>query len=176
MPVSTKDTYNPTIVRVGIKRRAISREPAINGAAFTPTQLRLISTRNTGESVNVYPIGHLKTKDEIQVSPEIKLSPNDFEGSVRYIDFVFCVPSGFEPALVEFKLNSIVEIPSRAIVSADQAPPVEPFSYTAAAPQGGSNQRPPKAQSRPRQQQQTRPKRRGLSDISRSVVGDELDE
>jgi hypothetical protein len=174
VPVSTKDTYNPTVVRVGIKKRAISREPAINGAAFTPSQLRLICARNTGETVNAYPIGFVKTKDEIQVSPEIKLGPNDFEGSVKYIDFVFCVPSGFEPALVEFKLNSIVEIPSKAIVSADQAPPLEPFNYSPAAPQGNSSQRPPSAQNRP--QQQTRPKRRGLSDISRSVVGDELDE
>jgi hypothetical protein len=176
IPVSTKDTYSPTIVRVGIKRRAISREPAINGAAFTPTQLRLICTRNTGESVNVYPIGHLKTKNEIQVSPEIKLSPNDIEGSVRYIDFVFCVPSGYEPALVQFKLNSIVEIPAKGIVSADQAPPAEPFNYSPATAQSTGSQRPSRPQNRPQQQQQSRPKRRGLSDISRSVVGDEFDE
>lgn len=176
IPVSTKDTYNPTVVRVGIKKRALSREPAIDGAAFTPSQLRLICTRNTGESVNVYPIGHLKTKDEIQISPEIKLSVNDFEGNVRYIDFVFCVPSGFEPALVEFKLNSIVEIPAKAIVSADQAPPVEPFNYSPATAQSSGNQRPSRPQNRPQQQQQSRPNRRGLSDISRSVVGDEFDE
>ena len=177
LPISTKDTYNPTIVRVGIKKRAIHREPIINGGAFTPSQLRLICTRSSGEAVNAYPIGHLKSKDEIQISPEIKLNTADIQDNARYIDFVFCVPSGYEPKLVGFKLNSIIEIPTGAIVSADQAPEVVPFSYTASAPQTGSNIQKPAAQSPPQQQQQqTRPGRSGLSNISRSVVGDDTDE
>lgn len=182
LPISTKESYNPTIVRVGINRRAIHREPNVNGGAFTPSQLRLICTRSTGQAVNAYPIGYLKSKDEIQISPEIKLTPNDVQGNFKYIDFVFCVPSGYDPMMVQFKLNSIVEIPTGAIVSADQAPPVEPFSYTTSAPQGGRNtqrQTPPQnQQQQPRRQQQqpTGSRRSGLSDISRSVVGDQLDE
>jgi hypothetical protein len=176
LPISTNDTYNPTIVRVGIKKRAIHREPTINGGVFTPSQLRLICTRSTGEAVDAYPIGYLKSKDEIQISPEIKLNAGEIQDNVRYIDFVFCVPSGYEPTLVGFKLNSIVEIPTGAIVSADQAPEVVPFSYSASAPQSSSNQK-PAAQSPPQQQQQTRPGgRSGLSNISRSVVGDDIDE
>jgi len=176
IPISTKESYNPTIVRVGIKKRAIKREASINGGIFTPSQLRLICTRSTGEAVNVYPIGYLKTKDEIQISPEIKLEAKNIEGSARFIDFVFCVPSGFEPELVQFKLNSIVQIPTGAIVTADKAPPVEPFSYSAPAPQGNrNNQR--QSQSRNQQpRQQTGSRKRGLSDISKSVVGDEFDE
>jgi hypothetical protein len=178
LPISTKESYNPTIVRVGIKKRAIHREPNVNGGAFTPSQLRLICTRSSGQAVNAYPIGYLKSKDEIQISPEIKLTSNEIEGNTRFIDFVFCVPSGYEPTLVQFKLNSIVEIPTGALVSADQAPPVEPFSYSPSAPKGGRNnqrQALPQNQQRQRQQQQTGSRRSGLSDISRSVVGD-LDE
>lgn len=176
IPISTKEAYNPTIVRVGIKKKAINREAKINGGVFTPSQLRLICTRKTGEAVNTYPLGYLKTKDELEISPEIKLATSDIEGNARYIDFVFCVPRGYEPTLVEFKLNSIAEIPTGAIVSADQAPAVEPFSSSSAStPQSNSNtQSPPRTQSQP-QQQQVRPERRGLSDISRSVIGDELD-
>jgi hypothetical protein len=179
LPISTKESYNPTIVRVGIKKRAIHREPNINGGVFTPSQLRLICTRSTGEAVNAYPIGYLKSKDEIQISPEIKLTTNDIQDNARFIDFVFCVPSGYEPTLVQFKLNSIVEIPTGAIVSADQAPPVEPFSYSPSAPQGDRNnqrQALPQNQQPQQQRQQPRSRRSGLSDISRSVVGDELDE
>jgi hypothetical protein len=177
LPVSTNDTYNPTIVRVGIKKRAINREPAINGGVFTPSQLRLICTRNTGGTINVYPIGYMKTQNEIQISPEIKLTTVEIQGNTRYIDFVFCLPSGYEPKLVGFKLNSIVEIPTGAIVSADQAPAVEPFSPSVSAPARQNNQPPARTQNQQQQrQQQTRPQRRGLSDISRSVVGDELDE
>ncbi|HCO94290.1 MAG TPA: hypothetical protein DIU00_10115 [Phycisphaerales bacterium] len=180
LPISTKEAYNPTIVRVGIKKRAINREVKINGGAFTPSQLRLICIRrNTGEAVNAYPIGYLKSKDEIQISPEIKLSTNNIQGNAKFIDFVFCVPSGYEPALVQFKLNSIVEIPPGAIVSADQAPEVVPFSYSPSAAQGtGNTQKPARAQRQQQQQQQqpTRPQRRGPSDISRSIIGDEFDE
>ena len=177
LPISTKESYNPMIVRVGIKKRAIHREPNINGGTFTPSQLRLICTRSGGQAVNAYPIGHLKSKDEIQISPEIKLQANDIQENSRFIDFVFCVPGGFEPTLVQFKLNSIVEIPTGAKVSADQAPPVEPFSYSPAAPQGGPNtQRQAPPQNQQPQQQQGDSRRRGLSDISRSVVGDQMDE
>jgi len=177
LPISTKESYNPTIVRIGINKRAIHREPVINAGTFTLSQLRLISTRSTGEAVNAYPIGYLKSKDEIQISPEIKLQTNEIEGNSRLIDFVFCVPGGFEPTLVQFKLNSIAEIPDKSIVSADQAPEVVPFDYSPAAPQGGRNtqNRTQQPQNQP-QQQQDSTKRRGLSDISRSVVGDQFDE
>jgi len=178
LPVSPNSTYDPTIVRVGIKKRAINRIANVNGGIFTPSQLRLICTRTTGEAVNAYPIGYMKTKDQIQISPEIKLETKNIEGNARFIDFVFCVPSGFDPALVQFKLNSVVEIPPGAIVSADQAPEVMPFSYSAA--QGASSALRPartqRQQQRPQRQQQARPGRSGVSDISRSIIGDELDE
>jgi len=178
LPVSPNSTYDPTIVRVGIKKRAINRVANVNGGTFTPSQLRLICTRTTGEAVNAYPIGYMKTKDQIQIRPEIKLETKNIEGNARFIDFVFCVPSGFDPALVQFKLNSVVEIPPGAIVSADQAPEVMPFSYSAAqgassAPRPARTQR---QQQRPQRQQQARPGRSGVSDISRSIIGDELDE
>jgi len=177
LPISTQDTYNPTIVRIGIKKRALHRQAAINGGAFTPSQLRLICTRSTGDAVNVYPLGYLKSKDQLQISPKITLNVNEIEGNTRYIDFVFCVPTGYEPAMVGFKLNSIVEIPPGAIVSADQAPEIIPFSPSASAPRSSRNNQRPAARRQPQpQQQQTRPERRGLSDISRSVVGDEFDE
>ena len=178
LPISTKESYNPTIVRVGIKKKAIKREVRVNGGVFTPSQLRLICTRKTGEAVNAYPIGYLKTKDEIQISPEIKLEAKNIEGNVRFIDFVFCVPSGFDPALVGFKLNSIVEIPTGAIVSADQAPAVSPFESSASAPvpQSNSNTQKPARTQTPQQQQPDRSRRSGLSDTSRSVVGEDFDE
>ena len=118
----------------------------------------------------------MKSQNEIQISPEINLTTNEIQGNTRYIDFVFCVPSGYEPKLVGFKLNSIVEIPAGAIVSADQAPAVEPFSPSVSAPAQQNNNQPPARTQNQQRQQQTPPQRRGLSNTSRSVVGDELDE
>jgi len=133
VPVSPKNGYDPTIVRVGIKKTAIRGAAKVNGGAFTPSQLRLICKRKgydknrlAGKAINIYPIGYLKAKDKIQMSPEIKIGTQDFEGNARYIDFVFCVPNGFEPVLVQFKLNSIVEIPpgpGAILTDVDDAPP-----------------------------------------------------
>jgi len=132
--------YQPTIVRVGIKRRALSTKSKINVGAFILPQLRLICKQQgygedplAGAGINIYPIGHLKAADQIQVSTEIKIdSKNDFEDNARekWIDFVFCVPRDYVPVLVEFKQNSIVEIRPSAIVTADKAPPPVLFTQT----------------------------------------------
>jgi len=133
-PIS--NNYQPTIVRVGIKRSALTTKTKINVGAFILSQLRLICKQQgydedplAGTRINVYPIGHLKAADQIQVSTEIEINRNDFEGnaSEKWIDFVFCVPRDYVPVLVEFKQNSIVEIRPSAIVTADKAPPPAVF-------------------------------------------------
>ena len=136
MPGTVSSDYQPTIVRVGIMKNALSAKAKINVGTFILPQLRLIckrqeySTDLAGKGINIYPIGHLKAADQIQVSTEIKIDNDDFKRNARekWIDFVFCVPRGFVPVLIEFKQNTIVEIPPRAIVKADQAPPPEFFT------------------------------------------------
>lgn len=140
MPGPISNDYQPTIVRVGIKRIALSSKPKINGGTFLLSQLRLICKKQgygdeplTGPGINVYPIGHLKAKDQIQVSTEMKLNSKDhFKNNAKekWIDFVFCIPRDYVPMLLEFKQNSIVEIPSKAIVTADKAPSPVLFNYT----------------------------------------------
>lgn len=140
MPGPVSNDYQPTIVRVGINRIALSSKPKINGGSFVLSQLRLICKRQgygdeplTGPGINIYPIGHLKAADQIQVSTEINIDSKDyFKGDAKeqWIDFVFCIPRDYVPMLLEFKQNSIVEIPSKAIVKADKAPPPVLFTYT----------------------------------------------
>ena len=140
MPGLISNDYQPTIVRVGIKRTALSSKPKINGGTFLLSQLRLICKQQgygdeplTGPGINIYPIGHLKAEDQIQVSTEIKLTSKDhFKNNAKdkWIDFVFCIPRDYVPMLLEFKQNSIVEIPSKAIVKADKAPSSVLFTYT----------------------------------------------
>lgn len=177
LPVSPESGYVPTIVRVGIKRRAIKGDAAINGGAFTPSQLRVLCKRRgygddplAGAATNVYPIGYLKAADQIQVSPLIKVGTGDFEESAgtKYIDFVFCVPNGFEPVLVELKLNSVVEIPRNAIVSADQAPTP---AFFIPVPERKRETRPAEPSSPPEQQAPREGRGRG-----RSTTGIDLDE
>ena len=139
MPPISRD-YQPTIVRVGIKRSALTIKTKINVGVFILSQLRLICKQQgygedplAGKGKNIYPIGHLKAADQIQVSTEIEIDRHDFKNDKameKWIDFVFCVPKGFVPVLVEFKQNSIVEIPQRSIVTADKAPPPEVFTHS----------------------------------------------
>jgi hypothetical protein len=139
MPRVDGGNYEPTIVRIGIKKGGLRSQAKINGGVFTLSQLRLICKREgygnnplAGTAINIYPIGHLKAADQIQVSTEIKLDRNDFEENSRekFIDFVFCIPRDFVPVLLEFKQNNIVTIPSTAIASLDDVPPPAVFDQS----------------------------------------------
>lgn len=138
MPGTVSSDYKTTIVRVGIESSSLRTNAKVNGGEFILPQLRIICKRKensedlTGTGINIYPIGHLKAANQIQVSTEMKIGSSDFERNARekYIDFVFCVPRDFVPVLVEFKQNSIVEIPPKAIVTADQAPPPAVFTQS----------------------------------------------
>lgn len=182
-PVPLKTGHNLTIVRVGIKKSALQ-----DAGKFTLSQLRLICkpkgyTKDplTGKGRNVYPIGYLKAADQIEVSSKIQIERDDFESDAREkeIDFVFRVPNDFEPVLVEFKLNNIFQIPRSAIVSADQAPPPAPFIKASKSKRDTKRSNRPSQQRNgpPRQQGTASPSREGeLSDVSRSVIGDQFEE
>jgi len=129
-PVSPKSGHNLTIVRVGIKKNAIK-----DAGTFTLSQLRLVCNKKSnvknplaGKGKNVYPIGYLKTANQLQtkqLNDEIEIESADFDDRVKYIDFAFYVPSDSLPVLVEFKQNSIAQLPPP--VTAEQAPPAVPF-------------------------------------------------
>lgn len=179
LPVSTEGSYDVTIVRVGILKSALRGDPRINGGVFTPSQLRLICKRKSsgeerfaGEAVNVYPIGHLRTADQIQVAAEMKVT-SEGGGTEQLIDFVFCVPSGHEPVMVQYKLNSVVEIAPGAIVTDSTKIPeiAATFNALPGAKQNRNNNRPNRPE---RQQPQSEPApegRSGLSDIGKSILG-----
>jgi len=185
MPGPVSSDYQPTIVRVGIKSSALRPKATINGGVFILPQLRLICKRKgngedplAGTGINIYPIGHLKAADEIQVSTEIKIdSRNDFKDGARekFIDFVFCVPRDFVPVLFEFKQNSIVEIPSRAIVTADQAPPPEFFTQTTKSDSSSGTSSNSSPSSSPPRQQRTRSGsgQRRPGDSRRSIIDED---
>ena len=121
--------HSPTIVRVGIKKSAIK-----DAGKFTLSQLRLVCKQKTdaenlrGKGKNIYPIGYLKTAEQIQkkrLNDQIKLEHADFNDKARWLDFVFEIPNNFLPVLVEFKQNNIARVPP--LVPAEQAPPAVPF-------------------------------------------------
>ena len=140
-----KGSYNLTIVRIGFKRSAMSAKEQINAGVFTTSQLRLICKRRgeealSGKGINIFPVGYLRAANQIDTATKIELDrTKDFgEESKRDIDFVFCVPNDYVPALVEFKQNSIAEIREDAILK-DISDAPSPAVYVPAAKNEGSS-------------------------------------
>jgi hypothetical protein len=181
-PVFSKAGYNLVIVRVGISRAAQN-----DAGVFTLSQLRLICKPKShsenpfgGKAKNIYPIGYMQNKDQLQIKKlddMVKLDRSAFAGGTKYIDFGFYVPTDFTPVLLEFKLNNIVQVP--APVSVEQAPEVIPFSVKPAEdekPGSKPEQQPRENESSKSKQPENPQQKRGISDISRNIIGDQLDE
>ncbi len=172
--------YDITIVRVGIKRSEIKQ-----AGTFTLSQLRLICKEKgfenpvTGNAKNIYPIGYLIAQNQLQkmnLNEKIQIERSAVEEKAKWIDLAFYVPNGYAPALVEFKLNSIAEVTVRT--PAEQPPPVVPLLQ----PSGEKKDNVERDESsKPRRYKAPKPSgtssgERGLSDTSRSVIGDQLEE
>jgi hypothetical protein len=131
IPSKNQRGDNLTIVRIAILYFSLGTT-----SAFTPAQLRLICKQKdgdvaalSGKGINIYPVGYIKAAGQLQLknlTDRIGLTKDDFITSKKVIDFAFYVPEGFVPVLIEFKQNSINQLPPP--IAADQAPPAEPFT------------------------------------------------
>jgi hypothetical protein len=96
---------------------------------------------------------------------------------VKSIDFVFYVPDDFVPVLVEFKQNYINQLPKP--VPAEQAPPVVPFVKPTEPVKVITEPNKPVEQPNsppPLKEPETSSKKPGLSNVGKSIVGDQFDE
>jgi len=194
VPGKPKSSDRLMIVRVGVKRNALSSEPKINAGVFTLSQLRLICKRAgpdsdplAGKGQNAYPIGYLKSATEIETNFKINIRRNDFseDTSTKNIDFVFAVPGGFTPALVEFKLNNVVRIPASAILTdASEAP--EPAVYIQSSAEEKENQGQDQTQQgsrgrggrrgqKPQESDENSPEQNKAEKLTESLTGVQLD-
>ncbi len=129
-PVSAKTAHTLTVVRLGLKKKALKQTGKFTLSQLTLTckELRHAKKPLAGKARTIYPIGYLRTEnslDKKQLTDVVEIGIADFDGRVKWLDFVFDVPNGFVPALAKFKLNNIVLLPPP--VGADQAPEIVPF-------------------------------------------------
>lgn len=121
-PVNVKPGQNLIVVRVGFRR---------NAGSFSLSQLRLVCNEKeneplSGAGLNVYPIGYFAQTGQIhlkKLSEKIIIFTGTFKGVVKYVDFLFTVPSTHIPVLVAYKQNNIVTVPK--LITTEDAPPVE---------------------------------------------------
>ncbi|UCG48992.1 MAG: hypothetical protein JSU94_04250, partial [Phycisphaerales bacterium] len=176
--VPAKAGHTLAVVRIGINRNALT-----DAGKFTTAQIRLICRPKTGlekplagKALTVYPSGYLTTANRLKkkkLNELITIDSSDYgQNAQKWIDFVFYVPADHAPVLVGFKLNSLAAVPEP--VSADQALPPIPF-VEKAPPKKDSTK--PTGPSRTPNRRPGRPSgpRRGPSDISRNIIGDDFD-
>ncbi len=180
-PIPPQTGYSLMFVRVGLRKSAVTE-----AGKFTPSQLRLICKRQTasknpfeGKGQNIYPIGYMIAEDTLQLirlSDLINVTRDDFEANERekWIDFVFYVPNGSVPVILQFKLNSIVQVPP--LVTTEQTPTPIPFIPSSTDPQDTTKQGDTSRQQTNRPKRQNTTEGTGLSPIGRTLVGPQLDD
>ncbi len=141
-PEGLKDAENPnqtvspgighslTIVRIGFNKKILKDK-----GTFALAQLRLTCKAGDktaqplhGKGKSLYPVGYLTAPDRLQkkcLHDIVKIAGADFDGKVKFIDFVFYVPTGSVPVLVEFKQNALAQLPPP--ISSEDAPVTKPF-------------------------------------------------
>jgi hypothetical protein len=124
----------PIILETELKNSQIKEGGALfivekGTVSYTMGQVRLICTETPdnfkGQGEVVYPIGYIKDDGSIEEKPlleEIKLTGGDFPTGTKKINFVFNVPAGKTPVMLEFKLNSVAEV-SRVKTADEMADP-----------------------------------------------------
>jgi uncharacterized integral membrane protein len=179
-PLSGPAGTSLMLVRVGIKKTALK-----DASKFTMSQMRLVCGLKgaavhplAGQGQPVYPVGYIgsdgrlerKSLDEII---DVSKAPADQIS----MDLGFHVPTNLTPVLLEFKRNNVVQVSTPA--SPEDAPQPLPFGVLAPAPQAAATDEPAAPQtgqpaSAPSADSKSKSRgkqKRGLSDISKSVVG-----
>lgn len=181
--ISLQTGYNLMLVRVGLKKSALAE-----AGKFTPSQLRLICKPQTtlqnpfaGKGKNFYPVGYMMAEDKlrlIRLSDLIIVTRDDYKDNERekLIDFAFYVPNGAVPVILQFKQNSIVQVPQ--FISTEQTPTPIPFNPSSSDQQdttkpGDSSQQ---KTSKQNNQQNNSMGPGGLSPVGRTLVAPQLDD
>lgn len=177
-PLSVSAGEGLMLVRIGIRKRALK-----DAGKFTLSQLRLLcgpkgSTEHplAGRGRAVYPIGYIGANGRLEkksLGEVITIQSADVPGDAVNIDLAFSVPTNLIPLLLEFKHNNVVQVSAPAL--AEDAPEVIPFGAASEPPRARRRTEAP-AEGRAAPPSDNQRNRRGLGDISRSVIGDQLDE
>jgi len=114
---------NRTVIRMGIIGRDIEdggAKDADGSVSFTLSQIRLICKEKsqpgtTGSGIVVYPTKVIINKTPGQTDPDlsevITISRTDFKKGAAWLDIAFQVPKGKTAVLLEFKNNTVIELP-----------------------------------------------------------------
>jgi len=173
-PVPSQAGKSLMLVRVGIRRGALK-----DAAKFTLSQFRLVCGPKGAAAAGplaakgeaVYPVGYIGEGLRLETKPlgqVITVDPAKVTDDALMMDLAFQVPTNLTPVLIEFKRNNVAQV-SSSTSPEDALQPI-PFGSAAPQPQANRQSESETGQDTPAPDQQKR--RRGRSDITRSVTGD----
>jgi uncharacterized integral membrane protein len=187
-PVSPPAGTSLMLVRATIKKSAVK---------FTLSQIRLVCGLKgvtgqplAGQGQAAYPLGYIGAGGQLERKSLAEIVDiSKAQGDPVTMDLGFAVPTSLTPVLLEFKRNNVVQVSTPA--PPEEAPQTVPFGSPAPQPQTAAaepgaqpagvepaSQSP--AQSAPAatkdERAKNRAKRKGLSDVSKSVVGPSVPE
>jgi hypothetical protein len=175
-PLSGPAGTSLMLVRANFRRSAFR-----DSSKCTLSQIRVVCALKSGapsplagQGQAVYPIGYVGSGGRLErksLAEMILLENSGSQGDTITMDLAFYVPTHLTPVLLEFKRNNVVQLSAPA--APENAPTPIPFG-TSAPPAVSTPEpavTPPTSPALPPSSDNQRP-RRGLSDISRSIVGD----
>lgn len=135
---TSPDNEEFVVVRMGIAAKKISDGGANNAdgkVEFFPAQIRLIVKEDktaasgakslSGSAKALYPVGFLKNGSLVQseLNQTISPDPKELKNRILWLDVAFDMPQGYNPVLLEFKLNAVADLTSCTVV--ESTPEVE---------------------------------------------------
>ena len=119
------------IVRMGIKKSTLSETKR-----FVTSQVRLIckndldlSPAPQGQGQTFFPIGYMESSQQVKtvkIHDPIIIDVTKIIGNTKWIDFLFEIPTDYNPQMIQFKQNNAELLP--AMTAAEQAPEVISFT------------------------------------------------
>lgn len=176
-PLSAPAGTNLMLVRVEIRKGALKESPK-----FTLSQVRLVCSIKSGsghplagKGQAAYPMGYVGSGGRFErkaLGEVIDLSK--VQSDPVTMDLGFPVPTNLTPVLVEFKRNNVVQVSAPA--RAEEAPLPVPFGSPAPGVEPAAGAEPAPAPSSASKGKGGNKQKKGLSDVSRSVVGGPVEE
>lgn len=172
-PLGARPGENLMLARVELKGRAMKE-----GGKMTLSQIRLVCAPKSGvrsalagQGTAVYPVGYIGANSRLERKSLDEVIPGSTEPLIA-MDLAFYVPANLVPVLLEFKDNNVLAVSMPA--SGEEAPPTISFTGPSGSSQNEPQQQPP-APERPQPQSGEGNREKTLSEHTRGIVPDQLE-
>jgi hypothetical protein len=175
-PLGARPGENLMLARVELRNRALKE-----GAKLTLSQIRLVcgpkGARSSlaGQGTAVYPVGYVGANNRLERKSLDEVLAEQSAEALTTMDAAFYVPANLVPRLLEFRDSNA--IPVSVPASGEEAPVMTPYPGSSASPKNepAQPQQEPPAPQPPQPQSGDGDREKTLSERTRGIVADPLE-